>query len=165
MARDQFRYFRIEARELLEQLGQGVLDLEKGSPGPDLVARLLRLAHTLKGAARVVKRQEIADQAHALEDALAALRESDEAVARRQIDLLLKLLDDIGARVATLTPATTPGAEASTIASEELFRAFRPDVDEMDVLLNTMAETHGQLASLHPMLKRVERASHLADLV
>ncbi|MBI2222302.1 MAG: hypothetical protein HYU53_13980 [Acidobacteria bacterium] len=35
----------------------------------------------------------------------------------------------------------------------------------MDVLLNTMAEAHGQLASLHPLLKRVERTSHLADLV
>lgn len=165
MARDQFRYFRIEARELLEQLGQGVLDLEKGIPAPDLVARLLRLAHTLKGAARVVKRHEIADHAHALEDALAALRESGEAVGRDRIDLLLKLLDGIGARVATLTPATTHGAEAGTKASEELFRAFRPDVHEMDVLLTTMGEAHGQLAALRPLLKRVERARHLADLV
>ena len=56
MAQDPYRYFRVEARELAEQLGQGVLDLEKGQGGTEGVARLLRVAHTLKGAARVVRR-------------------------------------------------------------------------------------------------------------
>jgi two-component system, chemotaxis family, sensor kinase CheA len=54
MKRDPYRYFRIEARELLEGLSQGVLQLERGPASPELVARLLRLAHTLKGASRVV---------------------------------------------------------------------------------------------------------------
>src|SRR5687768_9773581 len=104
MARDRFRYFRIEARELAQQLGQGVLDLEKGTPPADLIARMLRVAHTLKGAARVVKRPDIADLAHAVEDVLAPLRESHAAVPRERIDDLLKLLDEIGNQVATLTP-------------------------------------------------------------
>jgi two-component system chemotaxis sensor kinase CheA len=49
--------------------------------------------------------------------------------------------------------------------SEELFRAFRPEIHEMDGLLDAMAEAHGQLASLRPLLVRVERARHLTDLV
>ena len=53
MARDPYRYFRVEARELLEQLGKGALELDKGDSAPDLIARMLRSAHTLKGAARV----------------------------------------------------------------------------------------------------------------
>ena len=54
--RDPLRYFRIEARELVDQISAGVLDLDPGrSRPPDLVARLLRFAHTLKGAARVVR--------------------------------------------------------------------------------------------------------------
>ena len=167
MARDQFRYFRIEARELLEQLGRGVLDLEKGPPDRDLVAALLRFAHTLKGAARVVKRQDIADQAHALEDALAAVRDSAEAVARSQIDALLTRLDGIGALVAQLAAPspTTPAGDVGPVVSEELFRAFRPDVHEMDALLRAINDAHGQLAALHPLMKRLERASHLTDLV
>lgn len=164
MARDPFRYFRLEARELLDQLGQGVLDLEKGSADPDLVPRLLRLSHTLKGAARVVKQSEIADRAHALEDALAAVRAAGNPAARDQIDVLLKLLDDLGAGVARLT-AATPGPDANGGESDELFRAFRPDVHDMDALLNTMAETQVQVASLQPLVKRVERASHLVDLL
>ena len=75
MARDPYRYFRVEARELIEGLTQGVLELEKGSTAPDLVRRLLRLAHTLKGAARVVKQSSIADLAHTAEGLLTSHRD------------------------------------------------------------------------------------------
>jgi len=51
MAKDPYKYFRVEARELLDGLAQGILQLEKDSPTPEVMARLLRLAHTLKGAA------------------------------------------------------------------------------------------------------------------
>jgi len=165
MARDRFRYFRVEARDLLAQLGQSVLELEKAPPAPDLVARLRRLAHTLKGAARVVKQQDIADQAHAVEDALAALSEGSGPVPRTRIDHLLQLLDDMGHRVAMLTPAAGPGPDSSTLASEDLFRAFRPEMHEMDGLLDTLSEAHGQLTALRGLASRVERARHLADLV
>jgi chemotaxis protein histidine kinase CheA len=55
MAKDQYTYFRIEARELLEGLNQAVLDLDRGERGKGLVGRFLRFAHTLKGASRVVR--------------------------------------------------------------------------------------------------------------
>ena len=67
MLRDPYKYFRVEGHELIDQLSQGALDLEKGPPAPDAVARLLRLAHTLKGAAGVVRQLEIGERAHALE--------------------------------------------------------------------------------------------------
>src|SRR6266850_7322616 len=101
MAPDPYRYFRVEARELTDQLGKSVLDLEK-RPDPELVARLLRLAHTLKGAARVVKQREIADQAHGVEEILAPFRDSTSPVPRDRIDTLLRFVDDIGGRVAAL---------------------------------------------------------------
>lgn len=176
MARDRFFYFRIEARELLDQLGQGVLDLEKGTPPADLVSRLLRLAHTLKGAARVVKQPEIADFAHRIEDALAPMREHPRPMTRAEIDGLLAHLDGIGTRVAALsTPAaSTPEVAAPSpsgtspsipVVTEELFRAFRPDVHEMDGLLDSLAEAQNQLSSLEPLVGRVEQLRHHADLV
>jgi two-component system chemotaxis sensor kinase CheA len=168
MARDRFRYFRIEARELVQQLGQGVLDLEKGAPPADLIARMLRLAHTLKGAARVVKRQDIADLAHAVEDILSPLRGSRAAVPRGRIDDLLKLLDDIGNQVATLTPPSNPAtalATAAAVDAEDLFRAFRPEMHETDGLLDTMSEAHGHILALHPLVNRVGRVRQLAELL
>jgi len=45
MLQDPFKYFRIEAQELLEQFGKGVLDLEKGLRTAETVQRILRVAH------------------------------------------------------------------------------------------------------------------------
>src|ERR1700729_1710154 len=110
MAQDPYKYFRIEARELIDQLGKTILELERG-PSPELVARVLRVAHTLKGAARVVRQREIADLAHSIEDALVPLRASSEPVPRGGIDALLRLVDDMSGRLTSLGAA--PQAEAT----------------------------------------------------
>src|SRR5216684_3848618 len=99
MAQDPYKYFRLEARDLLDQFAKGILELERSGGDSALIQRLLRVAHTLKGAARVVKQPEIADSAHAIEDVLAPFRESADGVARGQLDTILEQLDDIGSRI------------------------------------------------------------------
>src|SRR5258705_10817471 len=98
MVGDPYRYFRLEARDLLDQLSAGILELEKGRDAVAVIQRLLRAAHTLKGAARVVKQQEIAERAHSIEGALAAIRESPDGIDRRQVDAILEHVDDIADR-------------------------------------------------------------------
>ena len=175
MARDPYRYFRVEARELLDQLGKGVLDLDKGAAAPELIALLLRLAHTLKGAARVVKQREIADQAHAIEDALAPFRQGGTAVSRDGIDACLKALDEISLRLAALTlqsqteslPVAQPDSaprEKSSVQKEALEIA-RPNVDEVDALLGGLTEAGVQLAALRRGMAPLERSRRLAQLL
>jgi two-component system chemotaxis sensor kinase CheA len=101
VAKDPYRYFRAEAREILEGLGSGVLLLER-DPTPELVQRLLRLAHTLKGAARVVKQPKIAEHTHTIEEALAPLRDPGGKITRERVDRVLALLDAIAELVAAL---------------------------------------------------------------
>src|SRR5579862_4579761 len=113
MARDPYRYFRIEARELIDQLGQAALDLEKGTAGEGQVASMLRVAHTLKGAARVVKERAIADQAHAIEDALAEFRDGRRAVPREALEAVMRAVDVIGRRLAALMPARSDAGAAA----------------------------------------------------
>jgi two-component system chemotaxis sensor kinase CheA len=113
MSQDPLRYFRVEARELVDQISAGVLDLDQ-QPGPDLVARLLRFAHTLKGAARVVRQQEIADRAHAFEEVLVPHRSGGDPLPAEQMRELLRLNDEIEERVAALEPqrpSTGPTAQ------------------------------------------------------
>src|SRR3982751_4261183 len=101
--KDPLRYFRIEARELVDQISAGALDLDQQG-GPDLVARLLRFAHTLKGAARVVKQQEIADRAHEFEEVLVPHRdEGIPALPAEQMRELLRLNDEISGFVTALS--------------------------------------------------------------
>lgn len=170
MAADPYKYFRIEAAELHAELGQGVLDLERGTRGSDLVPRLLRQAHTLKGAARVVKQREIADDAHALEDALAPFRDSAAAFSAENVDVLLKILDRIGARVAALdAPAAADEAPAppgrAPVAAVEAFRTVRANVAEMDALLDGIGEAHIQLGAVRRNQGGLENARHLVDIL
>ena len=111
MTSDPYRYFRVEAAELAEQLGHGVLELERSPPEPDTIARLLRLAHTLKGAARVVQQLGIAERAHTIEDLLVSCRESGQTLAAEGAAELMTLLDGINDDIAVLT-APTPEAAA-----------------------------------------------------
>jgi two-component system chemotaxis sensor kinase CheA len=165
MTQDPYKYFRIEARELIDQLGKTILELERG-PSPELVARLLRVAHTLKGAARVVKQREIADLAHSHEGALAPLRASSEPVPREEIDALLRLIDDMSGRLTSLGAA--PPAEATPARRsppEDTVRALHADVAEMDELLDGVTELHAQLAPTRRALGTIERGRRLAELI
>ncbi len=163
MARDPYKYFRIEAQELIDQLSRSVLDLEKGTT-PELVAQLLRLAHTLKGAARVVKRSDIGDFAHAIEDTLDPLRGSTQQATRPLIDTVLRHLDAIGGSLASLSPP----AEVKVVARagpEEVVRTVRVDVGEMDNLLEGFGEVHTQLGALRERLKRSANVRSQMDLL
>src|ERR1035438_10734042 len=105
MAKDPYKYFRVEARELLDGLAQGILQLEKDTPAPEVMGRLLRLAHTLKGAARVVKQPGIAELAHTAEGILTTHRDGGLPLSRDQGSELLGLLDGITARLSAINPA------------------------------------------------------------
>ena len=168
MAKDPYKYFRVEARELVEQLGKATLALEHADATQPLIAQLLRFAHTLKGAARVVKQPEIADVAHAIEDLLAPYRDGGERVRANDIEQLLGMIDAIAGRVATLAPPTEaaapPAAAAAPIAADA-FRTLRPDVADMDELLDGVGEVSVQLAPLRQSIAHLERARRLAELV
>lgn len=164
MEQDPYRYFRAEARELLEQIGKGILELEKGPPAPDLVAGLLRLAHTLKGAARVVKQVEIAELAHAIEGELAPLRERASPLPRSGADRVLGLLDAIAQRVGALAPAgPADSAAAPRPRPDDGFRTLRAEIADMDALLEGMTGVGVQVRSLRHALGVVERTRHLTS--
>lgn len=164
MARDPYKYFRIEARDLAEQLGHSLLELERTGSGGEVVPRLLRLAHTLKGAARVVRLGEIADQAHRIEDLLTPYRETTQPVPAGDIELLLKLLDAIAARVAGLTqPEATEAPVAAAPAAEQQVGLVRSDVSEIDELLDGVTEANAQLGGLREVAGAAARAKRLSD--
>lgn len=176
MAGDPYKYFRLEARELLQQLGKGALELERGEAAAERVAHLLRLAHTLKGAARVVKQREMADLAHAIEDALEPFRAHAGTVPRPTVETLHALVDQIGARVVALdepAAATTASPTADQTAPARAVvpapaiphRTLRADLAEVDDLLEGVAEAHSQLGALRRSVGPLERARRLAEVL
>ena len=166
MAKDQYKYFRIEARELLEGLNQGVLEFERGSRDKDLVGRILRLAHTLKGASRVVKQPEIAELAHSIEDAFAPLREDKGEVPGERINQVLDFLDRIAIKVASLEIVSAEGrGETPLPVSEEVFETVRVEVEEIDALLDGVSEASVQITALRQVSETAVRAGQLASIL
>lgn len=139
---DPFKYFRIEARDLVEQIGRCVLELER-SPTVEAVRHVLRHAHTLKGAARVVRQPQIADRAHAIEDTLEPFRDDAVAIGRTQVARLLALADEISQMVALLGAAPAPKAVLPEPPS-----VVHADRAELDALLEGVHETHARLGAL-----------------
>jgi two-component system chemotaxis sensor kinase CheA len=165
MARDPYKYFRIEARDLLDQFAKGVLDLEKEGGGA-LVQRLLRVAHTLKGAARVVKQTGIADRAHAVEDLLVPWRDRAGPLPRGAIDALLAELDQAETLLTALAPAEDAAAAAGpSPLVDEPVRSVRAEIGEVDTLLDGLAESHALLAGLRGAGVAMEQSRHLSDLL
>ena len=170
MSTDPYKYFRLEARDLLTQISSGLLELEKSGNGGNQIQRLLRLAHTLKGASRVVKLTDIADLAHAIEDELAPVRSATGAIARDIIERTLQHVDAIENAFKAISgpPVSTQAALGSAPVApiaEEQFRTVRADVTEMDALLDGVVETHTLLNGLRSTPRRIAEGGELASLL
>ncbi|MBL9037552.1 MAG: Hpt domain-containing protein, partial [Archangium sp.] len=164
MTKDPFKYFRIEARELSDGLSRGVLELEKGG-GTEHVRQLLRVAHTLKGAARVVKQAGIAGLAHDIEALLAPYRDDPRLTPTKEtIDGLLKRVDEVGVLVSALALPTRQGvgAQPSVDGASDQLESVRVAMSSMDALLDQVAETGVRFAAVHRSLAEVARGQRLA---
>ncbi|WP_020675984.1 hybrid sensor histidine kinase/response regulator [Geopsychrobacter electrodiphilus] len=91
-----FSCFVEEATEHLNVLESGLLEMEGvGSVGAEDMESLFRAAHTLKGAASLVKMASVGQVAHRMEDLFEAVRDRKLVVSPMQIDALLFALDQI----------------------------------------------------------------------
>lgn len=167
MTGDPYKYFRVEARELVDGLSQGILELEQGETHPDLIAKLLRLAHTLKGAARVVKQLNIADHSHHLEEVLGELREANRNITSDEVRRLLVSVDQIEKDVQALglvpDHTTQSPLKIAPVVVDDAFQTVRVDVAEMDDLLRALTSTGVEHAELKRKIAEVRRLSDLAS--
>lgn len=108
---DALHYFRIEAHEHLEGLSAGLLRLERTPRDPETLKTLFRLAHTLKGSARMVSQDELGRLAHKMEDVLGALRDEEGSVTEPVISAMLFALDVIRKMVTALGEETPEAAD------------------------------------------------------
>ncbi len=172
---DPYRYFRIEARELLEQLTQGLLSLDDGEGGAQAVPELFRYAHTLKGAARVVGQADIAEMAHAVEDALSPYRNTGQAVPVGSVREFLRLVGQMADTLDALdAPAPPPAAELAQAGSGTPVvvpqegpspEVVRVELSRLDGLLEGLSEAVVQLGGLHGAVESIGQAQHGTGLL
>lgn len=163
MGADLERLFRLEAGELIESLEQGLLELEKAGERSDLIAQCYRFAHTLKGAARTVRRTDLSELAHTMEEALSPYRESGDPIEPDCVSDLLKLLQVIRA---DLHPVAAPRPQATAepvpVLDADRFETVRVELKDMDALLESLAEARTQLRGLREYGDKIARAQRVA---
>ena len=85
--------FRLEAESQTEILSQGILSIEKQQPTAETIESLMRAAHSLKGAARIVGLDGAVKVAHALEDLFIAAGNGQLTMESTDADILLAGVD------------------------------------------------------------------------
>ncbi|MFM8984574.1 MAG: hybrid sensor histidine kinase/response regulator [Planctomycetia bacterium] len=89
--------FRLEAESQTAVLSAGVLSIEELERSPTTVESMMRAAHSLKGAGRIVGLDAAVRVAHALEDVFVAAGKGQFHVRPEHADLLLRAIDFLGA--------------------------------------------------------------------
>ncbi|MFM8952091.1 MAG: hybrid sensor histidine kinase/response regulator [Planctomycetaceae bacterium] len=89
--------FRLEAESQTAVLSAGVLAIEELERSPSTVESLMRAAHSLKGAARIVGLDPAVRVAHSLEDVFVAAGKGQFRVRPEHADLLLAAIDFLAA--------------------------------------------------------------------
>ncbi|MFM8415336.1 MAG: Hpt domain-containing protein, partial [Planctomycetota bacterium] len=113
--------FRLEAESQTSVLSAGVLAIEDLDKSPETIEAMMRAAHSLKGAARIVGLEPAVQVAHALEDVFVAAGKGDLRVRPEHADVLLAAVDFLGS-IAAADDALKPGSPWAARATEVVAR-------------------------------------------
>ncbi len=85
--------FRMEAEGQTATLSAGLVALEGASAAPETIEPLMRAAHSLKGAARIVGLDAAVRVAHAMEDCFVAAQKGKLILQPEHVDILFRGVD------------------------------------------------------------------------
>ena len=88
--------FRSEAEGQVATLSEGLIGLEGAVGAAQAIEPLMRAAHSLKGAARIVGLDPAVRVAHSLEDAFVAAQEGKYTILPPHVDVMLQAVDLLG---------------------------------------------------------------------
>jgi two-component system, chemotaxis family, sensor kinase CheA len=120
---DQFKQsFREEAREILVDLEAALLELNENRGDMELVGRVFRALHTIKGSGAMFGFEDLAAFTHNLENAFDEVRNGRLEVGSELVDLTLSALDQIRAM---LEEGAEGAPEADDAACQEILTQVR----------------------------------------
>lgn len=85
--------FKLEAESHCAALSEGLLALERAPNDRSVVEPLMRAAHSIKGAAKIVGLDVIVSLAHVMEERFLAAKDGRETLTPGRVDQLLKAVD------------------------------------------------------------------------
>ena len=118
--------FHQEAEELLDEIEQSALSLAAGEGGEEIVNRLFRAFHTIKGSGAMCGLDEVAAFTHHVESLLVRVREGEIPVSPQLTDLVLRSKDQIKTLLGGEASGSEDSSEALVAAIEEFVGLAAP---------------------------------------
>ena len=112
--------FLLEASEIVEQLGEQLVGLEKTPEDDELLNAIFRGFHTVKGGAGFLTITPLVDTCHRAEDVFNVLRQGRRRVTPPLMDTILQALDAVNEMMDQLRDGEMLGVESvrTTIRKE-----------------------------------------------
>jgi two-component system chemotaxis sensor kinase CheA len=141
--------YQEEARELLIELESALLDLEERPDDQELIGRVFRAMHTIKGSGAMFGFDDIAAFTHQIETAYDKVRQGEIPVTKKLINLTLTAKDIIKGMLDEVPPSEVPDG----LTPSEVVDAFKRLVAKDEVVSPSQPSsiaTQSQGASLPP---------------
>ncbi len=119
--REILNEFLIEAEEILDSLDQDLVELEQNPTDKELLNKIFRGMHTLKGGAGFLGLTSVVELAHKLEDIFNKLRNDEMTLDSDKMDIILEGIDALKSSIYSLKE------------NEEI-----PEVEEIKDILNKL---------------------------
>ncbi|NLR34393.1 chemotaxis protein CheA [Aeromonas hydrophila] len=156
---DILQDFLVEASEILEQLSEQLVDLEKRPDDKNLLNAIFRGFHTVKGGAGFLSLTELVDVCHGAENVFDILRNGKRTVTAELMDVILQALDAINVMFAQVQNREPPSPASAEIL-HDLHELCKPEGEEQ--LLT--ASAGGSVAS-EEMAPAVEEVVEVAAAI
>lgn len=129
--------FLVEASEIVERLGEELVDLEQRPEDSDLLNSIFRGFHTIKGGAGFLAIAPLVDTCHRAEDVFNVLRQGQRPVTPDLMDAVLQALDVVNEMMDLIRDGEMPAS-----VDPELLRTLEAFAEpgEADVAEATVAE-------------------------
>lgn len=131
--------FLVEAGEILEQLGEQLVELEQSPDDLDLLNAIFRGFHTIKGGAGFLAINELVDICHSAEDVFNVLRQGDRRVSAELMDVILQVIDVVNDMFVDVRNGNNPEAANPGLLSR--LRAFDSAEEDEVVVEDGLVES------------------------
>ncbi|MDX1582823.1 MAG: Hpt domain-containing protein, partial [Thermoanaerobaculia bacterium] len=166
------REFTSEAEELLENLSRGLSEFEQQgrSVRPEVINRIFRETHSLKGLAGMLGFVEIADLSHNLEDLLDKLRMGKIEISGELVDLLFDSVDALNRLVIALEDPSIDGlvdvSQLTTRIHKQLTQKQQTVIDDPLEDLDIDEQTRKSLTEYeeHRLVTNVQAGNHIYSI-
>ena len=107
--------FLVETNEIIENLDHDLVELESNQNDLELLNKIFRGAHTMKGSSSFLGFNKLAELTHHAEDILNKLRKGEMVVTREIMDTLLEFVDKTKQIISDIENGTDTADVASVI--------------------------------------------------